>query len=207
MALALLISTLFLFQIRKMIQCVAVIAFQSMILTLIVALMWIETESAHMLTVVLFTFLVKVIAIPLILYYTIKKTGIERKVERFTSKYMSFFIAFVLMVFSFYIASYLGLPKVVVKESYLPVSITLIFLGTFIMIDHKKAIMQGVGLIVIENGVFLIAESISQGMPLIVELGIFFDLFVTVVVLGVLSLRIYSTFGSLNTERMQKLKG
>ena len=83
----------------------------------------------------------------------------------------------------------------------------MIFLGTFIMIDHKKAIMQGVGLITIENGIFLIAESIAYGMPMVVEFGVFFDLLVSVVVIGILMFRIYSTFDSLSTENMQKLKG
>ncbi|PHJ39669.1 hypothetical protein P378_02560 [Desulforamulus profundi] len=67
--------------------------------------------------------------------------------------------------------------------------------------------MQGVGLITIENGIFLIAESIAYGMPLVVEFGIFFDLLVSVIVIGILLFRIHSTFDSLNTENMQKLKG
>ena len=47
------------------------------------------------------------------------------------------------------------------------------------MIYDKKALMQGVGLITIENGLFLVALSISYGMPMMVEFGIFFDMLVT----------------------------
>ena len=67
--------------------------------------------------------------------------------------------------------------------------------------------MQGIGVIVIENGLFLLTQAISYGMPLAVELGIFFYLFVDVVIIASLSFRIHSVFHSLNTEKMQDLRG
>ncbi|MFC6604038.1 hydrogenase [Ectobacillus funiculus] len=200
-AMALLVSTFMLFQIRKISDSVRILAFQSLILSLVAAWMWLETGISHLLTVAILTLSVKTIVIPYILQYTIKKVGMEQKVERFMSKYISSFIALVLSVAGFYFTSHLHLPGTEHGKAFLPVSIILIFLGTFIMIDHKKAIMQGVGLITIENGLFLVAGSISYGMPLMVEIGIFFDLMVTVIVIGILSFRIHSTFDSLNTER------
>ena len=44
-------------------------------------------------------------------------------------------------------------------------------------------------------------------MPMVVEFGIFFDLLVSVIVIGLLMSRIYSTFDSLSTENMENLKG
>ncbi|MFC7443019.1 hydrogenase [Laceyella putida] len=206
-AMTLLVSALILFQIRKISHSVGILAFQSVVLSLTAAWMWMETGITHLLIAAVLTLLVKGIVIPYILLYTIKKIGIDPIVERFTSKYSSLMIALALSVVGFYVTSHLHLPGTEHGQAYLPVSVILIFLGTFIMIDHKKAMMQGVGLITIENGLFLVAESISYGMPLIVELGIFFDLLVTVIVIGILSYRIHSTFESLNTEKMQNLKG
>ncbi|GAX89842.1 hydrogenase [Effusibacillus lacus] len=206
-AMSLLISTLMLFQIRKISDSVGILAFQSVILSLTAGAMWYKTGFSHLLTAAVLTLLVKAIVIPSILQYTIKKIDIKREVERFTSKYTSLFIALALSVAGFYLTSRLQLPGTEHGEPYLAVSIILIFLGTFLMIDHKKAIMQGIGLITIENGLFLVAESLSYGMPLMVELGIFFDILVTVIVIGILSFRIHSTFESLNTEKMQNLKG
>lgn len=206
-AISLLISALMLFQIRKISDSVVILAFQSVILSLTAAAMWYKTGITHLLTAAVLTLLVKAIAIPCILQYTIKKIDIKREVDRFTSKYVSLLIALALSGAGFYLTSRLHLPGTEHGEPYLSVSIILIFLGTFIMIDHKKAIMQGVGLITIENGLFLVAESLSYGMPLMVELGIFFDMLVTVVVMGILSFRIHSAFDSLNTEKMRNLKG
>ncbi|WP_018133525.1 hypothetical protein [Effusibacillus pohliae] len=206
-AFSLLISTWMLFQIRRIGDSVGILAFQSTILAFSAGAMWYKTGISHLLIAAVLTLLVKALLIPFILQYTIKKIDIKREVERFTSKYISLLLALALSAAGFYLASRLELPGKEHGQPYLAVSIILIFLGTLIMIDHKKAIMQGVGLITIENGLFLIAQSLSYGMPLIVELGIFFDMLVTVIVIGILSFRIHSTFESLNTEKMQNLKG
>jgi hydrogenase-4 component E len=188
-------------------DCVWVLAFQSVILSITAIWMWRKTGASHLLIAAWLTFLVKAIIIPFILHVTIKKTGILRGVERLTSRFNALLLALSLSVAGFYLTARLHLPGAAYGEVFLPVSINLILLGTFIMIDHKKAIMQGVGLITIENGLFLIAESMGYGMPLMVELGIFFDLLITVVVIGILSFRMHSIFNSLSTEKMQHLKG
>ena len=203
----LLLSTIMLFQIRKVVDAVTILALQSFILSLTAAAMWYKTGISHLLVAAAFTLVVKGILIPYILYYTIKKIGIVHEVERYTGQYSSLLVALVLSAAGYYIAAQLNLPSKELGRTYLPVSVIMIFLGTFIMIDHKKAIMQGVGLITIENGIFLIAESIAYGMPMVVEFGIFFDLLVSVIVIGILMFRIHSTFDSLSTENMQKLKG
>ena len=203
----LLLSTIMLFQIRKIVDSVTILALQSFLLSLTAAAMWYKTGITHLLVAAGFTLLVKGILIPYILYYTIHKIGIVHEVERYSSQYAALLAALVLSALGYYISTQLNLPSKELGRTYLPVSVILIFLGTFIMIDHKKAIMQGVGLITIENGIFLIAESIAYGMPMVVEFGVFFDLLVSVIVIGILMFRIHSTFDSLSTENMQKLKG
>lgn len=203
----LLLSTLMLLQIHKIVDAVMILRLQSLLLSLTAATMWYKTGITHLLIAAVFTLVVKGILIPYILYYTIKKIVSVGVVERNTSRYTALLVALVLAALGYYIAAQLNLPSKELGKTYLPVSIIMIFLGTFIMIDHKKAIMQGVGLITIENGIFLIAESIAYGMPMVVEFGIFFDVLVSVIVIGMLMFRIHSTFDSLSTENMQNLKG
>ena len=58
-----------------------------------------------------------------------------------------------------------------------------------------------------ENGLFLAAISLTYGMPLMVELGIFFDVLVAVMVLGILVYRIGETFDSMDVSRLRRLRG
>jgi hydrogenase-4 component E len=62
-------------------------------------------------------------------------------------------------------------------------------------------------LLSLENGLFLAAISLTYGMPLIVELGIFFDLLVAVMVLGILVYRIQETFDSMDVSKLSRLRG
>jgi hydrogenase-4 component E len=88
----------------------------------------------------------------------------------------------------------------------LSVSIAMMLIGLFIMMTRKKAITQIVGLLTMENGVFLSGLSITYGMPLIVEVGIFFDILVAVLILGVFIFRINKTFESISIDSLRSLR-
>ena len=64
-----------------------------------------------------------------------------------------------------------------------------------------------VALLTAENGLFLAAIALTYGMPLIVEVGIFFDVLVGVMILGILSYRIAETFESMDTSKLRRLRG
>jgi hydrogenase-4 component E len=58
-----------------------------------------------------------------------------------------------------------------------------------------------------ENGVMLAAIALTTyGMPLLVEIGIFFDVVVAVMVLGILVFRIRKTFASMDVSKLNELK-
>jgi hypothetical protein len=58
-----------------------------------------------------------------------------------------------------------------------------------------------------ENGLFLSALAITGGMPLIIELGIFFDVLVGVLVMGAIVIKISHSFQSLDINHLRKLRG
>jgi hydrogenase-4 component E len=75
------------------------------------------------------------------------------------------------------------------------------------MVTRKKAVTQILALLTVENAVFLIALGITSGMPLVVELGISFDVLLAVLVLGILVHRIVDRFESMDVSRLSQLKG
>ncbi len=207
LAVVLLLSAMAMFQFRKIADLIKILSLQSVILALVAAIMGARTGIWQLFVASGLTLVIKAFLIPYILLFTIKKIGVKREVERFTSHHTALLIALALSAAGYYVTSHLNLPEIQYGQAYLSISIILIFLGTFIMIDHKKAVMQGIGLITVENGLFLVSQSISYGMPLVVEMGIFFDMLVTTVIIGILLMRIHTTFDSLNTENMKNLKG
>ena len=90
----------------------------------------------------------------------------------------------------------------------LAIAVTLLLTGFFLMFNRRKAITQVLGLLTVENGVMLAAVALTTyGMPLVVELGIFFDVMVAVMVLGILVYRIRESFDSMDTSKLTQLRG
>jgi hydrogenase-4 component E len=86
-------------------------------------------------------------------------------------------------------------------------SISLVLIGMFFIISRKKAIGQIVGLLVIENGLFVTALFASNGMPFIVDMGIFVDLITSVLILGVMVFRINDRFETIDIDKLNNLRG
>ena len=82
-----------------------------------------------------------------------------------------------------------------------------LLIGLLIMITRRQAVLQIVGLIMMENGIYLLGLSMTRGLPLIIELGVFFDVLVAVIVLGILTFRLKLSFMTTDTTVLQKLKG
>ena len=89
----------------------------------------------------------------------------------------------------------------------LAVAISVFLIGFFMMLNRRKALTQVLALLTLENGVFLAAICLTYGMPLIVELGVFFDVLVAVLVLGILVYRIRETFESMDVSKLRRLRG
>jgi hydrogenase-4 component E len=86
-------------------------------------------------------------------------------------------------------------------------SIALTLIGLFFIISRRKAIGQIAGLLVIENGLFVTALYASNGMPFIVDMGIFVDLITSVLILGVMVFRINDRFETIDIDKLNNLRG
>ena len=76
-----------------------------------------------------------------------------------------------------------------------------------LMINRRTALTQVLALLTMENGVMLAAIALTTyGMPLIVEIGVFFDVVIAVMVLAILVFRIRETFSSMDVSKLNQLK-
>jgi hydrogenase-4 component E len=112
-----------------------------------------------------------------------------------------------MVVLSWYVVSHINGIENSNTKQYLIYSISIVLIGLFFMISRKSAIGQIVGFLVIENGMFMAAMLTTEGMPMIVELGLFFDLLTAFLIMGILVFKINSTFESIDINNLKKLKG
>jgi hydrogenase-4 component E len=92
-------------------------------------------------------------------------------------------------------------------EDLLAAAVALLLAGAFLMVSRKKALMQVIGLLVLENGIFVAALTTTFGMPLVIEIGIFFDLLMGVFLMGLFVFRIRDTFEHLDVSKLRRLRG
>lgn len=87
-----------------------------------------------------------------------------------------------------------------------PASLATVWTGFLMLTTRKKAIMQVLGYLVLENGIFLFGLLLLEAMPLLVEAGILLDLFTGVFVMGIIVHHISREFASTSTEHLSELR-
>ncbi|PWI57418.1 hydrogenase [Sulfoacidibacillus thermotolerans] len=204
-AMALMVSTSWIIAIRYILSGIKWLSFQSFMLSLLTAVLAIETGRTDLFVIAAITLAVKAIAIPYILYRTLKAVGIDRQAEKSFGRDRLIIAVLAMWAIGYYVTPDLGLGSG--HNLYLSISIGMLLSGVLIMITHNKALMQGVGLIVIENSLFLAALSTSFGMPFLVDIGIFLDVLVVVVLIAALSFRMDELLSSMSIEKLRRLKG
>jgi hydrogenase-4 component E len=204
---AFLFMTLLLMAAAKRIStCVALFAAQCAIMTAEILAIGYVQRSSEILAVAVLVFISKVIAIPCALIWIVKEIKTAREVQASTTTAQSLFITSGLILLAYFAVQPYA-RALSVDENMLAASIGLVLTGAFLMVSRKKALMQVVGLLVLENGIFLAALITTFGMPLIIEIGIAFDLLMGVFLMGLFVFRIRDTFDHLDVSKLRKLRG
>ncbi|MBZ5728442.1 MAG: hydrogenase [Acidobacteriia bacterium] len=168
-------------------------------------------HAAHLYVAAGLTLLVKVVLVPILLERLVERIGIRREIDPIVNAPLSVLISGGLTLVGYIIAESFQRPEqagvAALGHNALAVAISLFLIGFFMTINRRKALTQVLALLCLENGLFLAAISLTYGMPLIVELGVLFDVLVAVLVLGILVYRIRETFESMDVSRLRRLRG
>ena len=192
---------------RMLLINIRLFALQSFMLSAIAIVVAYYYNATHIYIVAVLTLVGKVIFLPWLLNRLVRRINIVQEIEPLFNAPTSMLICGGLTLLGYLVARpFTTLHKL--GNNTLAIAITLLLTGFFLMINRRKAISQVLALLTIENGVMLAAVALTTyGMPLVVELGIFFDVMVAVMVLGILVYRIRESFDSMDTSKLDQLKG
>lgn len=152
------------------------------------------------------TIVVKAILLPWVLIGVVKRINIGREIEAVIPINVTLLFAAGIVVLAFHLSASLGSVRQAITGNALPVGIALILLGVLVMASRRKALVQMVGLFASENGIFFTAMAISQGMPLIIEIGVILDVVLGALVMGIFVLRVRSSVDT-DIADLESLKG
>ncbi|HKU33753.1 MAG TPA: NADH-quinone oxidoreductase subunit K [Candidatus Nitrosotalea sp.] len=182
--------------------------YQSIVLSGVTAIIGYVTGIWEIYIAAGLTLVIKSIIIPKVLTYVTRKLEIEFKLE--TNPYVSIrasvIISALLVALSYFLIQQIPFKSDQIVNAYLPVSMAQFFIGLFVLVNRRTVLSQVVGLLIIENGLFLFAMALTHGVSLLIEVGIFVDILVGILISSILLFRISRTFDSLDVGKLENLR-
>jgi hydrogenase-4 component E len=183
---------------------------QSFLLGAIAGMIGWYNHAPHMYIAAAGTILIKVILVPILMNYLVDRIGIQHEIEPIVNGPVSIVISGGLTLVAYVVGESFYHPEAggaSLGHNTLAVAISVFLIGFFMMLNRRKALTQVLAMLTLENGIFLAAICLTYGMPLIVELGVFFDVLVAVLVLGILVFQIRESFTSMDVSKLRRLRG
>lgn len=148
----------------------------------------------------------KGVVFPWLLFRALRGAKIRREVEPFVGYVPSVLVGVGAFLVSLWVAARLPLPVAAASDLLVPTSLSILFVGLFLVVSRKKALSQALGYLVFENGIYAFGVGIAYQAPVLVEMGILLDVFVGVFVMGITMFHIRREFDSIDTTRLAALR-
>ena len=180
-------------------------AWQGAMVALVTVSVAMVSHIHHLYLSALLTFSLKSLLIPWMLHRLVRRLNMEREVEMISHPAILLLTGAGLVIFSYWIAlpiEKLGLGN---TRNIVAISLSVVLLGLWMMVSRRQVIAQVLGFMSMENGLFLAAVASTKGMPLVVELGVAFDVLVAAVLFGVFFFHISESIESLDVDRLNRL--
>ena len=202
----LLFTTILILGAGQIYRAVYAVAWQSACLGIAAAVLGAATGNGDLWVIAGITIVIKAIFLPWLLLRVVRQVGIRLEIEPVIPVSVTLVVAALIVVLAFYLSASLGSVRQAITGNALPVGVALTLLGVLVMASQRKALTQMVGLFASENGIFFTAIAVSQGMPLIIEIGVILDVILGALVMGILVLRVRSTVDA-DMADMARLRG
>lgn len=186
---------------------VRLFAGQSAVLTAIALIVAVYADSVELVSVALALGLIKVVVIPRVMHRAVTKIGLQRAVAPYLSTAPALVVCGLLVIVAFYVMAPITASNPLPTSGATPLAFAGILIGFFVTIIRRRALTQILGFLMLENGVFLLALLTTSGVPFIVEIGVFLDLLVAVLIMEVFIYRIKENFDSIEVGQLGRLRG
>ena len=189
----------------RVVATIKVFAWQGLLLALITALVAWDTDQTHLYLSAALTAVLKGVFIPWLLTRQARQLGILRDFDAVIRPGVTLLAAGALVIFCYSVVLPIEQFAETITRDAIAISLANVMLGMLMLVTRRKAITQVVGFMALENGLFFAAVTATQGMPMVVELGIAFDVLVAAVLFGVFFFHIRDSIESLDVDQLNRL--
>ena len=189
---------------NRMTTYVNVLALQGILLFFVAFLELKHINTLNLILILLETIIFKSIAVPAFLKYVLKRNHITREAEPYLPNFVSLIITTVIVVTTILLSK--TMEESYLDKMYFVVALSTLFTGLYFIATRRKIITHVMGYLIIENGVFVLSLAVGNEMPMLVNLGIMLDIFVSVLILGIFLNKIGDVFKDIDVNQLTNLK-
>jgi hydrogenase-4 component E len=151
-------------------------------------------------------FVLKGLVFPRLLSRAQRMADVRHEIEPIVGYSASILVGLGIVALSFWIGAAFRLPHLPVSPNVLPTAMSTILSGLFLIVSRRTALMQVIGYLVLENGIYIFGAALAQEEPFLVEMGVLLDVFVAVFVMGIAIFHISREFDHIDVDQMTSLK-
>jgi hydrogenase-4 component E len=181
------------------------VALQGMLLGIFPLLVHPDIGPRGVLLVVV-TLVLKGLVIPSFLVHAMREVNIRHEVNPIVGYMSSLLLGAIGTVLTMVFSYTLPLAEQHRDLLLVPASFATVWTAFLMLTLRRKAIMQVLGYLLLENGIFLFGLLLLEAMPFLVEIGVLLDLFTGVFVMGIIIHHISREFASTSTEHLRELR-
>lgn len=189
----------------RMLPLIFTFAWQGLLLAVVTVLVALVSGHSDLFLSAAINVALKVVLIPWLLYRLSMRLHMHYEAEAIAQPSLLLLSGVALVIFSYYIALPIVHLSGLATRNTIAVSIAVVLLGMLMMSERKTAMAQVIGFMSLENGLFFAAVVATYGMPLIVELGVAFDVMVAAILFGVFFFHLRDSFDSLDVSHLNRL--
>jgi hydrogenase-4 component E len=185
-------------------------ALQSWLIALLSAAIGYYGHYPELYLIAVLTALFRGLVLPYLMLRIVRRLDVNRELHERLSPSASLVVGALLVLFAFVVSSHLGQSLNLagtVAVLALTVMLSMKLIGFLMLVVRVEALSQILGLLILENGIFLGSQILVPGMPLLIELVILFDLLVVVACFGVLVRFLVAHTGTSSTHALRRLVG
>ncbi len=160
--------------------------------------------------IAILTALFRGLLLPYLVWRIIGRLNVSREIYEILQPSSALVVGALAVIFalvvSYHVGQSLGLAGTIAVLA-LTIMLSMKLIGFLMLAVRHEALSQILGLLVLENGIFLGAQILVPGMPLLIEIVILFDLLVVVACFGVLVRYLVAHVGSTSSLDLKRLVG
>jgi hydrogenase-4 component E len=187
--------------------CVRTAAIQGILLGFITLIVRGDGLTVRLLALSIMSIGLKGFVFPFLLLRSIREAEVRREVEPFVGYVTSIVGGLLMLAVSMWISGRIPAPSEGISSFQIPVALSTIFAGLFLVVSRRKALNQVIGYLVFENGIYMFGITAVGEIPFLVELGVLLDVFVAVFVMGIAMNHINREFDHIDADQLRSLRG